>query len=71
MELSCGWVSKKNVTNNAEYPLPKPEVLDEDLVQWVNEKEDLVATRVELLDEDTLGQVVSRSTHIGQVEYLR
>lgn len=53
-----------------KYSLPLPEVLEEDLIQWVGQEEDLVTTGVELLDEDTVHQTVGTLAHIGDVEDL-
>lgn len=54
-----------------KYSLPLPEVLEQDLVQWVGQEKDLVATGVELLDKDTVHQAISGLAHIGDVEDLR
>ena len=51
-------------SNNAEHTLPQPEILDEDLVERVREEEDLVATSMELLNEDALSQMLGGGAHI-------
>jgi hypothetical protein len=52
------------------YALPDPDRLQEDLIQWLAEQEDLVPACMELLDEDTLGELLGRLAHIGEVKDL-
>lgn len=53
------------------HSLPSSHVLDEDFIQRLTKKEDLVPTSVKLLDEDTLSKVRLRLAHISQIEDLR
>lgn len=46
------------------------QVLHQNLVKRFRQKEDLVATGAQLLDEDTLGEVLRVLAHISEIEDL-
>lgn len=52
------------------YLLPLTDVLHQDLIQRLVEKEDFVSTSIKFLDENALLEVVEFSAHLSEVEDL-